>query len=70
MGYHKQTPIDRSLCPKGHGAMNLKNSWKVKGKGRGKKHKETGFRVELYSCETCGMTTRQYYKLAKEEKEK
>ena len=57
-------------CPRGHGQLTPKNSWKLKGMGEGRKHKPTGTKVTAWRCteklangQECGYSHRTYDKL-------
>ena len=71
MSYGKQTSIDKPQCPEGHGDMELTKTWEVKAKGgrtteeRQRRQNKTGFRIELWTCPTCGVSTRIPRKLIK-----
>lgn len=56
MSYERQTSIDKPQCPNGHGDMELKNTWELKGKGRG--GDERGCIIQYWKCSKCNASTR------------
>jgi len=57
-------------CPRGHGNLTPIKSWKLKGKARGGRPKETGTKITSWRCteklangQECGYSHRTYDKL-------
>lgn len=57
MSYSRQSNIDKPQCPNGHGDMELKKQWELKGKGKAG-HEPSGVIIELWKCPQCGISMR------------